>query len=215
MSDGRKTAVILVEDHEMVRDAMVAALAVHDDIALVDAVNSVGAATEAISRGRADVVVTDLELGDGTGTELVAMCQTLDPPPAVLLITGTDEQEGIQQALAAGCAGFVSKADGFDTLVDAIHIAARGGAVFPAALLNTALASPSSTATNVAGLTEREIEVLQLLAEARTTTEIAEHLYLSPHTVRNHIKQVLAKLGAHSQLEAVVIGARTGIVTID
>lgn len=203
--------VLLVEDHDMVREAMVAALAVYDDVVVVDTAASFTDAAALLSEIEIDVVVTDLRLGDGDGADLAPLAAAKVPAPAVLLITGTDDQRGVQLAIEAGCAGFISKGQGFDRLVDAIRVVAAGAAVFPADLLGRSLraAEPDD-----GGLSSRELEVLQLLASARTIDEIAAELFLSPHTVRNHVKQVLSKLGAHSQLEAVVMGARRGLVAI-
>lgn len=204
--------VLLVEDHDMVREALATALAVYDDVTVVDIAASFADAIGRLEHGGLDAVVTDLRLGDGSGAELAGIAGRLDPAPPVLVITGTDDQRGVQEAIAAGCAGFISKGQGFERLVDAIRVVAAGGAVFPAALLNATLhAGPTGTG----GLTARELEILQHLAHARTIDHVAERLFLSPHTVRNHVKQILSKLGAHSQLEAVVIGARAGIVSID
>lgn len=196
----------------MVLDGMTAALGNHALLTVAATASSLKEGLRGLADHQVDVVVTDLELGDGLGTELVAAAAKLDPPPAVLLITGTDDRRGVSEALAAGCAGFVSKGQGFDRLVDAVHSVANGAAVFPAELLGESLGVRADSRSNA--LSEREREVLQLLAVARTAKDIADELYLSEHTVRNHIRQVLAKLEARSQLEAVVIGARLGIVAI-
>ena len=204
--------LLLVEDHEMVLEAMQAALVTHRNIEVTAVASSVQNATEVLKVTDVDLVVTDLRLGDGVGTELVAVARTLNPAPPVLLITGTDDQRGIEDALDAGCAGFVSKSEGFDRLIEAIRAISTGGVFFHAVLLAQRL-RPGATRVG-ATLTTRELEVLQLLARAMSVGDIAEDLVLSVHTVRNHIKQVLAKLQARSQLEAVVIGARNGLVEI-
>lgn len=211
MNAGPTVRVVLVEDHDMVREAMVAALAVYTDVEVVAAGASLAEGRELIDALDPDVVVTDLRLEDGDGTELVAAAARRPLPPPVLLITGTDDHRGVEEAIGTGCAGFVSKAQGFDRLVDAIRVVAAGGAVFPADLLGATLRPEPDDPER---LSERELEVLQLLAEARTVDEIAEALFISPHTVRNHVRQVLTKLGAHSQLEAVVIAARRRLVII-
>lgn len=204
--------VVLVDDHEMVLHALTTSLALHERVEVVATATSYATAMDTLESTPCDVVVTDLELGDNLGTELVAPAGRLDPPVPVLLITGTDDRRGIELALDAGCAGFVSKGRGFESLVDAVLAAASGAAVFPAELLSAALGESSSRSPH--DLSARELEVLQHLASAHNVSQIADALHLSPHTVRNHVKQVLAKLGARSQLEAVVIGARTGLIEI-
>ena len=202
--------VLLVEDHLLVRDALVEALADHPRIE-VDGVAASRAEGESLLGSMAvDVVVADLQLGDGLGTDLVAVAQRRSPAPPVLLMTGTDDRKGLSEALAAGCAGFVSKGQGLDRLVEAVLVVAGGAAFFPATLLDQVMRTPSTRVE----LTERETEVLVLLARARTVGEISDELHLSPHTVRNHVKQILSKLGARNQLEAVVIAAREGMVDL-
>lgn len=202
--------VFLVDDHEMVREAMATALGTYESCQVVGVAGSLAEASAALPSLNIDVVVTDLDLGDGLGTELVGR---LDGTIPVLLITGTEERKGLQAALDSGCVGFVSKASDFDVLVSAVLSASRGTAVFPAELLGSILhAGPSDLRE---ALTNRELDVLNRLARADSVATIATEAHLSPHTVRNHIKQILSKLGARSQLEAVVVGVRAGIVTID
>lgn len=206
--------VLLVDDHMMVRQAMSAALERREPIRIVGVAESLAAAGTALADVRlgVDVVVADLQLGDGLGTEVVELAGRRRPSPAVLLVTGTEEQRGVEQALSSGCAGFVSKAQGLDKLVDAVLAVHAGAAVYPAGALAQVLGGESVEVGH--DLTPREREILQLLAEAHTTDQIAGELVLSLHTVRNHIKQVLSKLHARSQLEAVVIAARNHLVTI-
>lgn len=211
MNDGGVIRTILVDDHALLLDAMIAALSLHDEIEVAGSATTFEEAEQLLALSTADVVVTDLQLGgEHAGTDLVAAASRLNPPIPVLLFTGTDDKRGVEQALASGCAGFVSKYQGFDRLTDAIIAVARGAAVFPAALLTAMFERDDDDA----GLSARELEVLQLLADAKTTTDISETLHLSEHTVRNHLKQVFTKLDAHSQLEAVVFAARRGLIEI-
>lgn len=211
MTTARPYRVIVVDDHRMVLDAITSALARRDDIEVAGRAGSVAEAIGLLELSTVDVLVTDLHLQDGTGTDLVTYASRMNPPVPVLLITGSDGRNAVDAALASGCAGFVSKVDGFERLVDALLAVARGAAVFPAALLSASLvADPAGDHS----LSAREHEILQLLANALSVPVIAERLHLSTHTVRNHVKQILSKLDAHTQLEAVVIAARAGIVEL-
>ncbi|MFN3215016.1 MAG: response regulator [Acidimicrobiales bacterium] len=212
--EARPIAVLLVEDHDMVREALGSALDARATIEVVGSAASVADARALLAGAetRVDVVVADLQLGDGQGTDLVEMAARRSPPASVLLITGTDDRRGLDLALRTGCAGFVSKAQGLDRLVDAVVAIAAGTAVFPAGLL--AGVTRDGDAAVGATLTAREREVLQMLAEACSIDDIAAELVLSPHTARNHVKAILSKLHARSQLEAVVVGARHGLVEI-
>ncbi len=208
----RTVRVILVDDHSLVLDTMSAAIEATDEIRVVGTASSLADAMELTTTRPADVLVTDLQLGDGRGTELVEHARSRQPPVAVLLITGHDDVKGVHAAVEAGCSGFVSKTQGFDDMIDAILAISRGAAVFPAELLYRSL--DDGGPPNEDDLTRRELEVLQMLAEARSVPEIARSMHLSPYTVRNHIKQILAKLDVHSQLAAVVKAARRGYVEI-
>lgn len=214
MSDHQPITVVLVEDHDMVREALGSALDARATIEVVGSAAGVADARALLAAEgpRIDVVVADLQLGDGQGTDLVELAGLRSPSPSVLLITGTDDRRGLDLALRTGCAGFVSKAQGLDRLVDAIIAIAAGTAVFPAGLL--ASVTRDGDASVGATLTAREREVLQMLAEACSIEHIAAQLVLSPHTARNHVKAILSKLHARSQLEAVVVGARHGLVEI-
>lgn len=212
--EARPIAVLLVEDHDMVREALGSALDARTTIEVIGSAAGVADARALLAAGATpiDVVVADLQLGDGQGTDLVEMAAGRVPPASVLLITGTDDRRGLDLALRTGCAGFVSKAQGLDRLVDAVVAIAAGTAVFPAGLL--AGVTRDGDASVGATLTAREREVLQMLAEACSIDDIAGRLVLSPHTARNHVKAILSKLHARSQLEAVVVGARHGLVEI-
>jgi DNA-binding NarL/FixJ family response regulator len=214
VSEARPITVLLVEDHDMVREALGSALDARATIEVVGSAAGVADARVLLAEGGTpiDVVVADLQLGDGQGTDLVEMAARRSPPASLLLITGTDDRRGLDLALRSGCAGFVSKAQGIDRLVDAVIAIAAGTAVFPAGLL--AGVTRDGDASVGATLTAREREVLQMLAEACSIDDIAAQLVLSPHTARNHVKAILSKLHARSQLEAVVIGARHGLVEI-
>lgn len=205
--------VLLVEDHTMVRDGIVAVLEAASGIDVTGTASTVAEARDALIHGRFNVVITDFGLADGSGADVADAAGELQPESRTLVITGANETKAIEAAIRTGCAGFVSKGRGMDELVDTVRAIAGGAAVFPAALL--AIATRTSSTRPGADLTAREAEVLTLLARAQTIAEIADHLVLSQHTVRNHVRRVLAKLHARNQLEAVVIALREGLVAID
>ncbi|MEL7156980.1 MAG: response regulator transcription factor, partial [Actinomycetota bacterium] len=154
------------------------------------------------------VVVADYRLPDGKGTDLVA--HTTAP---VLIISGSDGPRPFEDAYESGCAGFVSKTSNVDHLTDTVMLIAAGGTVFPRrAVRSHGLSAGAGRYTTP---TAREIEVLRLLAQARSVQQIADELVVSPHTVRNHVRSILTKLDARSQLEAVVKAVKLGLVDFD
>ncbi len=197
----------------MVSAGFAAVMNGEEDLEVVGIAENATRGVELVRTLRPDIVVTDFHLPDGNGGDVASEAQGVDPQPAVLMITGVDDRTAVESALSTGCAGFVSKGRGIDELLDAVRSVSRGAAVFPANLLVAVTAMGDGKAPEDP-LTARESEILQLLADANNADEIAATLFLSVHTVRNHIRAVLAKLGARSQLEAVVFGVRQRLVTI-
>jgi DNA-binding NarL/FixJ family response regulator len=209
---GGPTTVVIVDDHAMVREGLVAVLAAEPEIDVVGTAADVAGAVREVRRHRPAVLVTDYQLPDGTGLDLADQVAELDPPPSVLLISGIDRPSLIEEAVRAGCAGFVSKGRDTAELVDAVRAVAEGTAVFPAAALRRIVRVPDRRPGD--DLTDRELEVLRLLAAPMSVNEIAGTLFVSIHTARNHVRSVLLKLGARSQLEAVVAAVKHGLIEI-
>jgi DNA-binding NarL/FixJ family response regulator len=206
--------VLLVEDHEMVASGITRLLEAEPDLEVAGWARSGAEALDAYGRYRPDAVLMDSALPDATGTDITAQLRRRDPDACVLLVTGHHgSQHVISEALDAGCAGFVSKERSVSDLANAIRAAVHGAAVFPADLL-AEVTKRRADARSGAELTVREREVLELLAQGRSTDEIQAELFVSQHTVRNHVRSVLNKLQARTKLEAVVIAARTGLVDL-
>jgi DNA-binding NarL/FixJ family response regulator len=206
--------VLLVEDHAMVARGIEAALGEEDDLEVVGIAGTVEDGVLRFRQLDPDVVVMDYRLPDGAGTDAARRIRTLDEEAAVLLLTGADDPSIVSAALDCGCSGFVSKDRDVDELASAIRAVARGAAVFPADLLSRALSAGTERSTVGADLTSREREVLTMLADGSSTEEIGSNLFLSLHTVRNHVRNILTKLHARTKLEAVVIAARAGLVDL-
>ena len=205
-------SVLIVDDHAMVRDGLVAVLGAEDDLAVVGSAGEVAAAGALLVELRPDVLVTDYQLPDGTGLDLAAQAVAAGLPTVVLVISGIDKPAMIEEAVRAGCAGFLSKGRDTTDLAAAVRSIAEGTAVFPVAVLRRVVRAPERSLTDP--LTDRETEVLQLLARPLSVAQIAAELFVSIHTARNHVRAVLAKLDASSQLEAVVNAVRLGLIEI-
>lgn len=201
--------VAIVDDHELLLEALVTALDAQDGIDVVVASNSVASFFEN-GDCEIDVVVTDLALGDGSGTDIAQASN--DAGCAVLLMTGQGDRAGVQAAVESGCAGFIGKGASVNELATAIRVVAEGGSVFPAVLLRGVLAPAAPADHNI---TDREMAVLARLAQGKSATDIALELGVSVHTARNHIRSLLTKLNATSQLGAVVAAVRANLVSIE
>lgn len=205
--------LVLVEDHEMVANALGRVLQSHDDLELVATAGSIAAGVEAVGRFAPDVIITDLRLPDGMVTDHMAELRGGPEGPAVMILTGAPTEKAVLDALAAGVTGFLAKAQPMPDLIDGVHRVARGEVVVAPELLHVLVDRIDRGGGHASALTRREVDVLQCLADGQGTDEIAESLHLSRNTIRNHVSRILLKLGAHSRLEAVSEGARRGIIS--
>jgi DNA-binding NarL/FixJ family response regulator len=131
----------------------------------------------------------------------------------VVMLTSYTNEAVLVGAIEAGCSGYITKHEGSEVMANGVRLAASGEALVSTAMLSHLLPRLSRTHRNLGSdLTSRELEVLALLAEGTPTKKIAERLYLSPNTVRNHVQSALTKLGVHSRLEAVSAAVREGLI---
>jgi DNA-binding NarL/FixJ family response regulator len=208
----RATTVLIVEDHAMVAAGLAALLGDEPDLRVVGQADSVASAVSMSAALRPDVVMMDFRLPDSSGGSGIAAVLRASPGSTVLAVTASREDEALTAVVDAGAMGFVHKDAGADELVTAIRTVAAGGGHF----------SRSAVARIVQGrrdddrrsLSGREVEVLQALADGASVGQIATTLHLSQHTVRNHIRSAMGKLGVHTSLEAVISAARGGLVDI-
>ena len=196
----------------MVAAGLGSALDDEADVVVVGTAVSVGEVVPAVERLRPDVVLMDFRLGDGDAVDGMAALAAAGHDIPVVIVTGHADVRTVQRAVEAGCAGYLLKEQPIEELARAVRAVAEGGAVFAPAVLPAVLGRRTGGPGH--DLTRREAEVLQLLADGASTSDIADRLFLSTNTVRNHVQRLLGKLDAHSKLEAVAIGLREGIVRV-
>jgi DNA-binding NarL/FixJ family response regulator len=205
--------VVLVDDHELVSQAVAGWLRDRPGIAVVGTATSADGARRLVRELVPDVVLMDYRLPDGTGTAAARQILEERPHTRVVLLTASDDEQVVTEAIDAGCAGFVRKSGGIDELVGAVQAAHAGTSVFPSELLGHALDRlRRGDRPHASGLTPREVEVLVLLAEGLATRVMAERLGVTVHTMRNYVQSVIQKLDAHSKLEAVAAARRQGLL---
>lgn len=195
----------------MVADALRAGLERSEDLDVVAVEHSLGGGVDAARALRPDVVLTGFRLRDGEAPSAIPSLVRRPAGAHVVVLTTSADYRSLTRALDAGAAGFLSKDQRLDELVDAIHEVMAGRMVVAPALLPVLLRADEDSSP-ARCLSRREADVLQLMADGSSNQEIAEQLHLSHHTVRNHVQHIFARLGAHSKLEAVAIGLRRGLV---
>jgi DNA-binding NarL/FixJ family response regulator len=206
-------SVVLCDDHVVLAQGLSAMLAAEADIAVVGIAGCVAEVVEMVHAHHPDVVLIDYELPDGDGVAATAALKQANPGLQVVMLTSYTDQEVLAAAIEGGCSGFLTKHSGAHSVAEAIRQAAAGEAVITTSMLHQLLPALRPTARGLgAGLTAREITILELLADGATGQAIAKDLFLSPNTVRNHVQSILNKLGVHSRLQAVAVAVQEGIV---
>jgi DNA-binding NarL/FixJ family response regulator len=201
----QEVEVLIVEDHLAVRKGLELLLRDHG-MRIAGVAADVREARGLIERRRFDVALVDVALGEGSGIELVRELHADRPDARTVLYTGTSDPSLLEEAANAGAEGFVLKSAPPAELISAIETVAGGGAYVDTSLASV-LASGVSSA-EVADLSGREREILDLLADGLTGEEAAEQLHLSPETVRTHVRNAMNKLGARTRVHAVALAIR-------
>jgi two-component system response regulator DevR len=206
MSDSIRT--FLVDDHELIRRALRELLTAEDDIDVVGEAGTVAEATDRILEERPDVVVLDLRLPDGQGTEVVRRVAEQVPDTKWLVLTSFDDPAEVRDAVDAGASGYLLKDTAAEATVSAVRQVSEGRGVLDPTVAGHLLDRSPSAEADLARLTPQEQRVASLLAEGLTNRQIGDRLGLAEKTVKNHVSAVLTKLGAHNRTEAALRAAR-------
>jgi DNA-binding NarL/FixJ family response regulator len=215
MSDS--IGVVVVDDHAIVRDGLVALLGAMDGTHVVGQAESAADALALVATEQPDVVVMDIQMpGELDGIEATRRITAEHPDVRVVMLTMNEDDETVVSAIRAGASGYLLKGSGAKEVLAAVRAAHEGGMVFGARLagrmadLFQASASASSAPPELADLTEREREVLDLLASGASNDAIARKLFVSNKTVRNTVSGIYAKLHANGRAEAIVKAREAG-----
>lgn len=198
--------VVIVDDHLLVADSIAAALSATHDITVLDIAGNCAAGLAAVARHRPAVLLLDQRLPDGLGTSVLPEMLVASPRTKVLLVTAVDSDDVLTNAIEAGAVGVITKGKRAVSLVSAVRAAANDEPVITPDVLRRLMPRLGQRGRrDNDALTSREREVLRLLVAGKSTSELAEALFVAPATARNHIQSIMHKLGAHSRLEAVAI----------
>ncbi|MET8774704.1 response regulator transcription factor [Nocardia sp. NPDC050713] len=215
--------VLIADDQAMVRQGFGALLAAQPDISVVgDAPDGKVAVAEA-KRLRPDVVLMDVRMPEMNGLDAARaiLAAGFDPPVRVLMLTTFDIDDYVYEALSLGASGFLLKDAPAEELVRAVRVVAEGQALLAPTVTRRLIADVTSRraaarvkpAPQLAALTPREREVLELIAKGMSNTEIAEALFVAEQTVKTHVSKVFSKLNLRDRAQAVVLAYESGLVT--
>ena len=214
--------VLLVDDHRLVTDMLSDALADSEEVEVVGIATNGAEGVEQARRQRPDVVLMDVEMDEMNGIAATREIVQTVPGAKVVMLTANADQATILDAMESGAVGYLTKDKALvEDIADAVRRAHAGEIMLPTALIGRLISSLATRRREqverqdlIERLTAREREILHLIAEGADNKTIADRLVVSPHTVRTHVQNLLAKLGAHSKLEALTIAARRGLVEL-
>lgn len=198
--------VLVVDDHRSYAEALSLAISIEPGFESIGSVPDVESAIQVVLADRPDVVVIDWQLPLVDGVEGIRRILVADPRVKLVMITGHADASLRKLSAMAGASAFLAKESSIAEIVQAVRDSVSGDAFIDVS------SDANLDTVSALSLTPREIEVLYLLAKGRDTPTIAAALFLSVHTVRGYVKEVLRKLGAHSQLEAVAVARRAGLL---
>lgn len=212
---GRPVRVVLADDHRMLREALRRALEDHG----IEVAAEAGDGAEAVERAsalRPDVVVMDVTMPVLDGIEATRQLRQRLPETRVVMLTMHADHSVVERAIRAGASGYLTKDCSGDELADAVLVIAKGETVLSPGLAASMLSEVQKIeAESEPIITKREEEVLQLIADGLSTPEVAERLYISLKTVKNHLASIYQKLDSRDRTQAVVRAVRMGIIRLD
>jgi two-component system response regulator NreC len=211
--------ILVVDDHTIMRDGIRALLSLHDDIEVVGEASEGKEALEKAQELLPDVVIMDIAMSGMDGLEATRRIRKKHPKMKVLVLTQHDNKEYILSVIKAGASGYVPKRALGSELVSAIRAVQQGDSfLYPsaaAALIEDYLQQAREEEEPYDQLTAREREILKLIAEGRTSREIADILFISLKTVLGHRSKIMEKLNLHNRTELIKYALRKGLVSLD
>jgi DNA-binding NarL/FixJ family response regulator len=204
--------VMVVDDHPIVRQGLVSVLEDEDDLEVVGAVESAVEALREVRRLRPDVMLLDLEMPELDGVEAIPQLLAAWPGLGVLVFTAYDTDDRVLGAVRAGARGYLLKGASADEIARGIRTVHSGGSYLEPRVASRLMAEVISPRRSASELSEREREVLRLVAEGLPTKQIARNLSIAERTVKFHVNSIFRKLGADNRAQAVALAAQRGLL---
>ncbi|MCL8024961.1 response regulator [Nocardioides bruguierae] len=219
-SDREPVRVLVVDDQELFRRGLVMLLGVEEGIDVVgEAGDGIEGTTLAISTAP-DVVLLDVRMPKRTGIEACQSIKEAVPTARIVMLTVSDEEADLYEAVKSGASGYLLKDSSIDEVAQAVRVVADGQSLISPSmavkLIDEFKQMSKPEREHVPGLrlTERELEVLRLVATGKNNREIAKDLFISENTVKNHVRNILEKLQLHSRMEAVMYAVREKLLDL-
>jgi NarL family two-component system response regulator LiaR len=224
VTNGRAVSLLICDDHKILTDALATVVRLDDGLDLVaPPVHTAEEAIELATQHLPDVVLMDIVFKGGGmgGIEATRKIKEASPATKVVVMTAHDEDRLLVEAVEAGASGFLSKDEAAEEVLAAAKAAAEGEVLIDPGTLTRLLAQVAREREEqrdamklLNDLTDRENEILRLLAEGKRNDDIAKQLFISPQTVQTHVRNILGKLRVHSKLEAVAFAVKHGAIQV-
>lgn len=214
MSDTQPIRILIVDDHKMVRNGLQTFISVHDDLTCVGEARNGEEAIRQCEALQPDVVLMDLKMPVMDGPTAIEHIRSRFPEVNIIALTTFDEPALARRSLEAGAVGYLLKDVEQEELISAIRLAQEGRGVVAAGVMQALVARSARDDSSTYGvtLTQREGDILRLVASGLTNPQIAERLLISTSTVNFHVHNILEKLGAKTRTEAVSVASREGLL---
>ena len=215
-----KIRVLVVDDQELFRRGLTMLLSVEDDIEVIGEANDGSAAATLAASTAPDVILMDVRMPKLTGIEACVAMKDAAPHARIIMLTASDEEADLYEAVKNGASGYLLKDSSIDEVAQAVRVVADGQSLISPSMAIKLLdefkqmSRSDRTTVPTPRLTERELEVLRLVAQGLNNREIAKQLFISENTVKNHVRNILEKLQLHSRMEAVMYAVREKLLDI-
>lgn len=207
------TRVVVVEDHTLVRQSLIKMIDGEPEFEVVGEAGNGDEGLELIRKLKPDVVILDISMPGGSGLEVAAHLRTSAPDVSFLFLTMHEDDASISKAIGLGADGYVLKTASTDELLQALRAVAEGGSYLSPFVARRVMdLAAGKRGSSGLHLTERELEIIRLLAEGARPAEVAAKLFVSVKTVKNHLTSIYAKLGVKTGAQAIVEAFKLGLV---
>ena len=212
--------VLVVDDQELFRRGLTMVIGALDGIDLVGEAGDGRTALELAVRTDPDVVLLDVRMPGFSGIETCAELKAIMPSVRIVMLTASDEEADLFDAVKSGASGYLLKDASIDDVASAVRLVAEGQSLISPAMAVKLLdefkqlTEPDRSAVVAPRLTDRELQVLRLVARGLSNKDVAKDLFISENTVKNHVRNILEKLQLHSRMEAVVYAVREKLLEI-